>query len=149
MIYFMSPTDGGPVKIGRTDNLDRRREQLETHYGCQLAVLATIEGGKPEEREVHRRFKHLRLGRTEQFRPGADLMAFIGRPLLVGPNPDAVEAIEPRRINNTRPIRLDLPPNVHRMLRLIAADEGVSMAAFARNFLSRHLCEEAKRRGIK
>ncbi len=32
-------------------------------------------------------------GRTEQFRPAPELMEFIGRPLLVGVNPDAVEAM--------------------------------------------------------
>jgi hypothetical protein len=92
-VYFMQPTDGGPVKIGFTDDLDARHKQLERHYGKPLTILATIEGGPDEERELHARFSHLRLGRTEQFRPAFDLMSFIGRPLLVGANPDAVEAM--------------------------------------------------------
>lgn len=49
----------------------------------------------------------------------------------------------------TRPVRLDLAPDVHRLLRLVAADEEVSMAAFARDVLEQALREEAKRRGIK
>jgi hypothetical protein len=49
----------------------------------------------------------------------------------------------------TRPVRLDLPADVHRLLRLVAADEEVSMASFARDALARLLREEAKRRGIK
>ena len=49
----------------------------------------------------------------------------------------------------TRPVRLDLPPDVHRLLRLIAADEEVSMAFYARNALETHLKAEAKRRGVK
>lgn len=49
----------------------------------------------------------------------------------------------------TRPVRLDLPADVHRLLRLVAADEEKSMASFARELLARTLREEAARRGIK
>jgi plasmid stability protein len=49
----------------------------------------------------------------------------------------------------TRPVRLDLPPDIHRLLRLVAADEDVSMAAYARDQLALHLKEEAKKRGIR
>jgi len=93
VIYFMQSVDGGPIKIGFTDDIERRREQLEAIYGTPLAVLATMDGGRDEETEVHRRFSHLRFGRTEQFRPTSELMEFIGRPLLIGANPDAVEAM--------------------------------------------------------
>jgi len=48
-----------------------------------------------------------------------------------------------------KPVRLDLTPGVHRLLRLIAADEGVSMAAYARIAIEHHLRDEAHRRGIK
>jgi len=48
-----------------------------------------------------------------------------------------------------RPVRLDLSPEVHRLLRLVAADRDVSMASYARDQLEKHLREEAKRRGIK
>ncbi len=101
MIYSAQPVDDGPVKIGFTDNLDVHRKQLEAHYGKPLAVLATMPGDMEREAEVHAMFAHLRLetdkgkGRPiEQFRPAAELMAFIGRPLLVGANPDAVQAME-------------------------------------------------------
>ena len=49
----------------------------------------------------------------------------------------------------TRPVRLDLPHDVHRLLRLVAADEETSMASFARDILEKLVREEAKRRGIK
>jgi hypothetical protein len=105
MIYFMQPVDGGPVKIGSSDDVEARRRVLEGHYGRPLVVLGTMSGGKPEEMDLHRRFAHLRLGRTEQFRPGADLMEFIGRPLLVGANPGAVETMEPANKPNGLVIR--------------------------------------------
>jgi hypothetical protein len=91
----MQPTDGGPIKIGYSENVLRRHKQLEAHYGVPLAILASRPGDQEDERELHERFKHLRLGLTEQFQPAGDLLEFIGRPLLVGMNPEAVEAIEP------------------------------------------------------
>lgn len=109
MIYFMQPITGGPVKIGCSQDVDARHRQLERHYGVPLAVLATMEGDEAKEKELHDRFAHLRLcgpgkrGRhIEQFRPAAELMAFIGRPLLVGANPDAVEAVLPAGFDPSR-----------------------------------------------
>lgn len=48
-----------------------------------------------------------------------------------------------------KPVRVELPPDLHRLLRKVAADEGVSMAAFARSTMERIILDEAKRRGIK
>lgn len=97
----MQSTDGGPVKIGHSVDVDARRKQLEAHYGTPLAVLATMPGDLDTEAEVHARFEHLRYERTkkrgkrpEQFRPERDLMEFIGRPLLVATNPETVEAMD-------------------------------------------------------
>lgn len=82
MIYFAQPVDGGPVKIGTTENLPQRLAGLESTYGKPMALLGTMPGGRDEERAIHDRFSHLRLGRTEQFRPEPELMQFIGKPLL-------------------------------------------------------------------
>ncbi len=60
----------------------------------------------------------------------------------------AVEQSEPEAAK-TRPVRLDLPPDAHRLLRLVAADADVSMASYARDVLMRHLVAEAKVKGIK
>jgi hypothetical protein len=80
LIYFMQPVDGGPVKIGCSGNVEARRGQLESYYKESLVVLATFPGDRKTERETHARFAHLRLGRTEQFRPAPELMEFIGLP---------------------------------------------------------------------
>jgi hypothetical protein len=58
---------------------------------------------------------------------------------------DMTTAAEP----TLKAVRLDLPPASHRLLRLLAADDEVSMAAYARDALETHLREEAKKRGIK
>lgn len=93
MIYFVQAVDGGPVKIGYSNCIERRLSQLESHYKQPLVILATMKGGRKKEAEIHARFSHLRFGRTEQFRPVAELMEFIGRPLLVSVNPDAIEVM--------------------------------------------------------
>jgi hypothetical protein len=83
LIYFLQSIDGGPVKIGSSKDITRRHEELEAYYGRPLVLLATMEGGRKEETVIHQRFRRLRFGRTEQFRPDPELMEFIGRPLLV------------------------------------------------------------------
>jgi len=95
VIYF-AQLDSGTIKIGTTDNVDVRIRALESRYGKPAALLATMPGGPDDEAAIHERFAHLRFGRTEQFRPAAELMEFIGKPLLVHPDPDAVEVTEKR-----------------------------------------------------
>jgi hypothetical protein len=103
LIYFMQPTEGGPVKIGYSCDVESRRRQLEKAYGQELVILATMEGDSDEEQELHARFAHLRLkghksrgAAPEQFRPDSELMDFIGRPFLATANPDTIEAMKSR-----------------------------------------------------
>lgn len=49
----------------------------------------------------------------------------------------------------TKPVRLDLPEDVHRLLRKVAAEHNRSMASHARDIVARVLREEAKELGIK
>ncbi len=93
MIYFVQ-FPAGSIKIGVTNNLDHRLAGLASHYGHEPVLLHAMEGDIETEREIHGRFSHLRFGKTEQFRPGPDLMEFIGRPPLVGQDPDAIGATD-------------------------------------------------------
>lgn len=97
-VYFVQPVDGGPIKIGHSVNVPTRLKELETIYARPLALLATIPGGRDEERAIHERFSALRFGKTEQFRPESDLLAFIGCPLFVS----AVPVVEPMESKDTR-----------------------------------------------
>lgn len=65
----------------------------------------------------------------------------------VPPVEAVAEPVAPAR-GALKPVRLDLPADVHRNLRLVAAHEGVSMASYARDALARHLQDELKRRGL-
>lgn len=128
MIYFLQATDGGPVKVGfTTQDVEDRVKQLESHYGKPLAVLATLPGDHDREREIHERFAHLRLGRTEQFQPARELMDFIDRPLLVDPNPETVEAI-PSRHTGTLPAKIDAM--LVGRAQMIAKSRGISLAEY-------------------
>jgi plasmid stability protein len=48
-----------------------------------------------------------------------------------------------------KPVRVELTDEIHRMLRKLAADDGVSMAAFARETVETIVKQEFKRRGLK
>jgi hypothetical protein len=137
VIYFLQPLDGGPVKIGHSADVDARRRQLESHYGRPLALLATMEGGREEEAVIHHQFRQHRLGRTEQFRPVPELLAFIGRPLLVDPNPEAVEPIEA----SIREIRLLVSNAFADWLNRVARFDRTSAAALIDRAVTRYARE--------
>jgi hypothetical protein len=60
-----------------------------------------------------------------------------------------VEPVVASTETDLKPVRVELTPELHRLLRKVAADEGVSMAAFARLTMERVIREEAKKRGVK
>lgn len=55
----------------------------------------------------------------------------------------------PAQVASTKPVRVDLTDELHHMLRKVAADENVSMAAFAREIIERTVRDEFKKRGLK
>lgn len=67
MIYFIRAGEGGPVKIGRAVDVKARLRCLQTGHFDVLSVIRVIDGGKAEERWLHRRFSSLRI-RAEWFR---------------------------------------------------------------------------------
>lgn len=148
MIYFVRLGPEGPVKIGTTTHFRRRLKELADEYDVEIRVLGVRDGGMQEEREHHRRFAHLRLkmgrpGPCERFHAGPDLIGYIERECR---KPDLFDG--PREGGKTCPVRLDLSPSEYRLLRLVAAYNDMSMAAYARQTLGRLLEEEAQRRGI-
>lgn len=131
MIYFAKlPT--GSIKIGTSVNVDRRAEQLASHYGCEIEILHTMEGGRDVEVSLHRRFSHLRLGKTEQFQPGPDLAEFIGLPLFVAANPETVEAQAPQ---GSPDVTIKVDAEVVQAIRLLAAHRNVSLNQMATDLL--------------
>lgn len=77
LVYFVQREDGeGPIKIGKTTNLDQRIAALENGCGARLNVLASHRGGLGTERALHCQFSHLRTF-GEWFTPAPELLAFI------------------------------------------------------------------------
>lgn len=77
VVYYVRMQDG-TVKIGTSaDFLSRiRRHGLPGMRGKDR-VLAIEFGGRALERKRHQQFAHLRIGKTERFRIGADLIDHI------------------------------------------------------------------------
>jgi Meiotically up-regulated gene 113 len=98
MIYFIQPIDGGPIKIGYAKDIAARVKQLEVENGKKMSLLASIPGGKNEERQLHSQFSHLRFAGTEQFRPAPDLMALI---LGKAPNAHPIEGRTGKKLKLT------------------------------------------------
>ena len=81
-IYFMQAGCGGPVKIGITDNLDARVNQIQNGNPEEVEVVAVYEvGGRADAMEsenmLHEYFKWHRI-RGEWFRPSCYLYDWIG-----------------------------------------------------------------------
>lgn len=76
LVYFIQAGDSGPIKIGIAMNLLSRIKHLQSQSPLKLNLLATIEGGLPKEREIHKRFSAHRL-HGEWFSPGEELLKFI------------------------------------------------------------------------
>lgn len=131
MIYFMQPVDGGPIKIGYSQNVEARHKQLENLYKKTLVVLAVMDGDYEEEQEWHERFSHLRFGRTEQFRPSLELLEAIGNPEITSINSDTVEVI-PSHYEGAV-VRID--SDIVSRAKYIASINGISMSKFLSDYL--------------
>lgn len=76
-VYFIQAGDAGPIKIGVTRGcpLDRMAN-LQTGCPEALKLVAHASGTADDERELHKRFAHLRL-RGEWFLAKPELVEFI------------------------------------------------------------------------
>jgi hypothetical protein len=97
------------------------------------------EGSFDRERELHRRFSHLRIGHAEQFEPGDDLVGFIVAE--ASPWDGADEATE------LKAVRLELTAEIHKELRVEAAKQDMSMTALVRGLVEEYLAKRAKKEG--
>jgi hypothetical protein len=76
-IYFVQGDDGGPIKIGRTTNLNARVSELGCGYPFgTLRYVGVLCALRDTESELHARFQDLRLA-GEWFKPGAELVEYI------------------------------------------------------------------------
>jgi len=76
-VYFMG-WDGGPIKIGLSDNVRARRDMLQVSCPYDLIIYAVTDGGLQGELAYHRRFRDHHL-RGEWFERCPELEAEIDR----------------------------------------------------------------------
>lgn|GEM_PF-1614371 len=75
-VYFVSAGEGGPIKIGWSQDVASRIEQLQVGNAYKLILLAKIPGTMADEAETHKRFKHLRM-ESEWFRNSIEITGWL------------------------------------------------------------------------
>jgi len=76
-VYFIQADNGGPIKIGYTEEDPvRRAASLQTGNPYRLTVLAWVWAPKSKEAELHKQFSAARL-EGEWFSPVPELLALI------------------------------------------------------------------------
>lgn len=98
MIYFLVK-DEAFVKIGYSDNPEKRRSQLQTASPEPLRILCTVPGTRKQEKELHGYFRPLKtiLGGSEWFRLSTGLEMYIRRLTELGiyEPPNQIERFNP------------------------------------------------------
>lgn len=131
MIYFVQDPTTHEIKIGFTDGeADHRRKQFQTGNPRELILLLTTDGDRPQETELHERFKSSR-GLGEWFKPTPELLQFIlksqAEEAAAVQNIDA-EADDHRRQQTAQLVAAGWPPFLTK-----AAFDGFSYACSLRN----------------
>lgn len=84
-VYFIQTGEGGPIKIGYTDDVWLRLSQLQCSHSETLYIRAVIDGGERIEHEKHAQFAFDHI-RGEWFRPSDKLLSFIEKHEYNGAN---------------------------------------------------------------
>ncbi|MGI9485427.1 MAG: GIY-YIG nuclease family protein [Geminicoccaceae bacterium] len=78
-IYFIQAECGGPIKIGWTQDIDRRVKDMQAVNPFTLIVIGKFRGMLADERRLHDKFALSRL-HGEWFEPTDELLAEISEP---------------------------------------------------------------------
>jgi hypothetical protein len=74
MIYFLRRADGA-IKIGFSSDVLKRKTSLEVEHGS-LELRGVIEGGRHEEKLLHRDSAEYRVKCTEWFSPDSKILSY-------------------------------------------------------------------------
>lgn len=80
-VYFVQSGEAGPVKIGWSQDVDRRMAELQTANARPLRLIGKIPGRMRDESRVHERFAHLRM-EAEWFQNSPEIHEFLARRAL-------------------------------------------------------------------
>jgi hypothetical protein len=76
LVYFLQSEDGGPIKIGATNDVAKRIFELQTARADKLILLAAVSGDMMLERALHLHFASARV-KGEWFSPVPELVKLI------------------------------------------------------------------------
>jgi len=76
VIYFIQQGEFGPIKIGKTNNIEWRMADLKVGSPYPLRLLATLEGEEKEEKLLQAAFSAFKMN-GEWFNPDYCLLHFI------------------------------------------------------------------------
>lgn len=82
LVYFVQAGPDGEIKIGWTQDVDRRIGELQTANAKKLVLLGTVPGTMETEASLHARFSHLRL-EAEWFRNSEEIFDFLREATIV------------------------------------------------------------------
>lgn len=75
-IYFVAAPEASRIKIGFSNNPDKRIASLMTSSAYKLETLAIVEGSREQEQALHQRFAHLRVHR-EWFADCGEIRSYV------------------------------------------------------------------------
>jgi hypothetical protein len=89
-VYLVQPKDGGPIKVGCSEQIDARHRALARLFPYGIEVLAVIDGGRMCESFIHQCFRPIATSQ-EWFRSVPAIWRFVldiqdhGRPSYLPP----------------------------------------------------------------
>lgn len=86
-VYFIQRGLDGPVKIGWSQDVDRRLAELQTANAEPLSVIGMTPGRMCDEGALHKKFAHLRM-EAEWFRDAPELREYLKSVGFPMDNPD-------------------------------------------------------------
>lgn len=75
-VYFLQSGPAGPIKIGWSQDVARRIEELQTANALRLELLGTLPGRMEDEAALHTRFAHLRM-EGEWFQDAVEIHSYL------------------------------------------------------------------------
>lgn len=75
-VYFVQSGEGGPIKIGWSQDVERRILQLQTANAHRLHLIGRVPGRMEDEAAMHAKFAHLRM-EGEWFRDHSEIREYL------------------------------------------------------------------------
>jgi hypothetical protein len=75
-VYFVEAGENGPIKIGWSQDVERRIGELQVANAHKLRLLGVVPGTMQKERELHGFFAHLRM-EAEWFQNSVEIREYL------------------------------------------------------------------------